>query len=78
MYTGDLVLRGFGESGGYVGSRTPKAASLKLKAIKKEANAEGGEVRREEGRKNNAEFTENAECAEKSRFLLSECWYLLS
>ena len=43
MYTGDLVLRGAGESGGYVGSRTPKAVSLKLKAIKNEANAEFAE-----------------------------------
>ncbi len=96
MYTGDLVLRGFGESEGYVGSRAPKAVSLKLKAIKKEANAEGAEVRgeeervhtegteqehrvhRENERKTNAEFAENAECAEKNRFLLSGRWYLLS
>ncbi len=96
MYTGDLVLHGFGESGGYVGSRTPKAVSLKLKAIKKEADAEGAEVRREEERvhtegteqehrvhrenerKTNAEFAESAEDAEKSGFLLSGRWYLLS
>ena len=55
MYTGDLVLPGFGESGG----------DLREDGIHHRGH-KGSTEYAEKREKDNAEFAENAECAEKS------------
>jgi hypothetical protein len=64
VYTGDLVLRGVGESGGELESRQSTVNSRQLQ--------------RREKAKDNAETQSSQRLAEKSGFLLSDRWYLFA
>ena len=68
MYSDDLVLPGAGESGD----------DVEKERRQRKISPQRAQSTRRRKRKTNAEFAEDAECAEKSGFLLSGRWYLLS
>jgi hypothetical protein len=64
VYSGDLVLPGFGKSGDDLEGRQSTVNSRQLL--------------RRGGKKDNAETQRTLSLAEKSRFLISDRWYLLA
>ena len=77
MHTGDLVLRGVGESGDDVESRQSQstADSFGEEGI---SPLKAQSIQRRSEEKDNAEALRTQRFAEKSGFLLSDRWYLLS